>query len=220
MSYILDALKRSEQERERAEVPMQTAVALGSAPAEPRRGWSAPVAALIVAVNLAVLGWLGWQRLGEEQSAAPTAAAPVVTARSNSSLAHLAGSDRNAPILSAPASAAAEAAPANAPVALQPIPQTAPAVTVAAAPLQPTPAPSAAEAPLLAQLPEGVRRSVPPLNVGVHVFSEQAANRFVLVDMKRFGEGSELPNGLRIERITPRGLVLNHQGQRFQLVVR
>jgi general secretion pathway protein B len=205
MSYILDALKRSEQERERAEVPMQTAVAMGAAPAEPRRSWPTPVAALVVAVNLAVLGWLGWQRLDVEQPV-PAIAQPAPAAQPAGSLAHLAGSVSNAPMLASPAPP------------LSASPSTA-VVRPAVAP-QASPAASSAEVPLLAQLPEAFRRSVPSLAVNVHVYAEQPASRFVLVDMKRFGEDSELPNGMRIEQITPRGLVLNYQGQRFQLVVR
>lgn len=210
MSYILDALKRSEQERQRSEVPMQTAVALEPPPAS-RRAWPLWVAAGVVAANLLVLGMLLWQRQpARAPSPAPSAAAAPSRPQEPASLAALSGSDRALPMLAAP-----PREPVQQPVRERAkAPGTPPAV-VAAVP----PAP-AAHVPELAELPEDVRRGIPPVPVNIHVYAEQPAGRFVLVDMKRYGEGSALPSGVRIERITPRGLILTHQGQRFQLTVR
>ena len=43
------------------------------------------------------------------------------------------------------------------------------------------------------------------------------AERFVFVNMRKYHEGDTLSEGPTIERITPDGTVLNHQGQRFVL---
>jgi general secretion pathway protein B len=52
----------------------------------------------------------------------------------------------------------------------------------------------------------------------MHVFEPNPDNRFVLVNGKRLREGDELPDGIRVERITPSGVVLNARGRRFLLV--
>jgi len=53
--------------------------------------------------------------------------------------------------------------------------------------------------------------------MNVHVYDDNPAKRFVLIDMKRYAEGHALPQGPIIEHITPDGVVLSYKGQRFQL---
>lgn len=202
MSYILDALRRSEQERARADLPLQAVLGLG-APAVGRRRWLLWAAAGAVAINLAALAWL-LRQPSQQPAPATVAAGPAspVSAPAPSlppltspvSLAELAGSQNTVPLL-LPAAATPEPAAAK-------------------------PAAAMAYAPELASLPESFRRGVPPIPVSIHVYAADAAARFVMVNLRRYGEGAELPGGPRIERITPDGLILLYQGQRFHLQVR
>lgn len=64
MSYILEALRKAQQEQQRGQAPDLRA-AVGIAAAEPRRrrlrwGWAA--AALVLGINTLVLGWILWPR--------------------------------------------------------------------------------------------------------------------------------------------------------------
>ncbi|GAB3732041.1 hypothetical protein GCM10028862_12830 [Luteimonas pelagia] len=59
-----------------------------------------------------------------------------------------------------------------------------------AAPVAPPPPPTATGAPLtLAELTPVQRRALPPLKVSMHMWSEEPARRFVIVDGQRLGEG-------------------------------
>ena len=51
----------------------------------------------------------------------------------------------------------------------------------------------------------------------MHVHSNNAAERFVFVNMRKYVEGQSLSEGLKVERITGDGVILNQHGLRFLL---
>jgi len=55
------------------------------------------------------------------------------------------------------------------------------------------------------------------LRIDLHVFSQNSRERFVLINMRRYSEGQQLPNGATVEQITPSGVVLYQNGSRYQL---
>jgi general secretion pathway protein B len=55
------------------------------------------------------------------------------------------------------------------------------------------------------------------LHVDLHVYSKNANERFVLINMRRYTEGQQLPNGATVEQITPQGVVIQQNGTRYQL---
>ena len=59
--------------------------------------------------------------------------------------------------------------------------------------------------------------ALPELNLDVHVYSEADGERFVFVNMKKYREGERLREGPLLESITPLGIILRHNGQRFIL---
>jgi general secretion pathway protein B len=59
--------------------------------------------------------------------------------------------------------------------------------------------------------------TLPPLQLNLHVYDEAAASRYVLLNSRRMREGDVLPDGTRLQRITPRGVVLNSGGRVFLL---
>ena len=71
--------------------------------------------------------------------------------------------------------------------------------------------------PLLEDLPAAYRRTVPPMDLTVHVYSDTPSQRFVFLNNRRYGEGQDTEEGARIERIQPRGTVLSFQGKQFFL---
>jgi general secretion pathway protein B len=57
--------------------------------------------------------------------------------------------------------------------------------------------------------------AVPELHLDIHVYATSPAGRFVFINMRKYREGDQTPEGTRIERITRDGVVLNHRGVRF-----
>jgi hypothetical protein len=55
------------------------------------------------------------------------------------------------------------------------------------------------------------------LRINVHVYDNNPAARFVLIDMHRYREGEAIDGGLTLERITPDGVVLRKGDERFQV---
>lgn len=60
-------------------------------------------------------------------------------------------------------------------------------------------------------------RAAQDLHLDLHVYSKNSRERFVLINMRRYTEGAQLPNGATVEQITPEGVVLNQNGSRYQL---
>jgi hypothetical protein len=58
---------------------------------------------------------------------------------------------------------------------------------------------------------------LPELHLDVHVYATKAGDRFVYINMRKYHEGSSLPEGPVVEHIRRDGVVLNYQGLRFIL---
>ncbi len=218
MSFILDALRKSEHERQRSAVPGLTHVPL----ATPRRelpGWALLVIGVLAAAVL-VLGGAWWQ--SQRSLSAPAASSPTAVA---------------APIVATPPAIAMPpvAAPTSVAIAAPPAPQTAVVSTsslqdsesaaaldertqsLASAAIVPKrPAPSGPTLPSAASLlAQGI--NVPPLKLELHAYSDKPVERFVFINGRKYREGERLIEGPEVVRIEPNGVVLSEQGQRFQL---
>lgn len=209
MSFILDALRKSEHERERRALPglVEAPLARGS---RPLLRWVVAGFVALLAINLAVLGYV-LLRPAPGAAGDVTATPPAAT---------------SVPAVVPPALAPRQPAPdvrplsaeANAPedageaLDLPPVPVK----SAASATTNPAPATTPA-APLLRQLPAAVAGALPALNLDLHVYSPVAAQRFVIINGQRLREGGTLREGMQVEAITPSGVVLTHQGTRFML---
>src|SRR2546429_290824 len=58
---------------------------------------------------------------------------------------------------------------------------------------------------------------LPQLRLDLHVFAASPRERFVMINMHKLFEGDSLPEGVRVESITPDGAVLSHNGSQFLL---
>ncbi|MFG6415447.1 general secretion pathway protein GspB [Roseateles sp. DC23W] len=223
MSYILDALRRAEadRERERGQVPGLHAqplpVPASAAGASPRRWLPWAGGGLLLLAGIGAGSW--WA--GETPPAVPQTQTAPMPASAPATL----------PAPPAPPAATVAAAPApvpttvSAPVptpAVSESPYLAPVPPPAATPA-PAPAPVAAAAPApedriprLAELPEGTRRELPRLTISGSVYSDDPASRFVMINGEVQREGARLGAELVLEQIRPRELVLRFKGQRFR----
>lgn len=202
MSYILDALRRADAERERGGVPglhTQTMAEPGDeADIAPRARGLKPWHWLAIGLAGGLAVAIAWSWRGEEPPP-PVAVLPP-----------------------APPPPALPAAPAPAPVAVAEAP-AAPAGPVAIAPMRAAPAASSATpAPIrriasLAELPPELRSGLPALAFGGSIYSGTPANRLLIVNGQLMHEGESLGPGVTLEQIKPKAAVLNIRGQRFEI---
>ena len=66
-------------------------------------------------------------------------------------------------------------------------------------------------------LPLSVRQELPELDLSIHVFSGQPADRFVLINGERRLEGASLGDGVRLAEIVRQGAVVEFRDYRFLL---
>lgn len=246
MSFILDALKKSENERKRTIGPSLADAPVHRARSE-RPWWAVAVAALLI-VNLGVLVVV-MTRKDNTATATPAVTAPApVAAPAPTPPQHIASPPQNpnAGTVNSPAvrSLAEEAAdpddsyqePIGAEYESPRNPALAAAGAVPDGPpiVRPIDAPavapyygrgdtqSRAAATDIATLPSlssltASGMNLPDLKLDIHVYSDKPAERFVFVNMRKYLEGQTLGEGPTVERITPSGVVLNAQGTRFVL---
>ena len=210
MSFILDALRKSEIERQRQSGPSIAELPVAR---EDRR---LPVAllaiGLLLAVNVGVLLFFLLRDAGQPAADAPpaaAAAAPAVAAPVMASAAPAMGV--NPDEVAAPARDFPEAAtlPPEAPDPTL-LPDTPVATASSGVTYSEGPAPTNANvAALTAGLPE--------LAIDLHIFTDDPTRRAVFINGRRYTQGDSITEGPRVEEITRDGAVLNYRGQRFLL---
>ncbi|MEI6732475.1 MAG: general secretion pathway protein GspB [Comamonadaceae bacterium] len=223
MSYILDALKRADAERERGVVPGLYARQLaGSGTTKRSSGRKLMIVASASTLLLGALAlalWL-WRpasdsapRVGSAQTVAlPALMAPAVPAS--------APAISQAVVATAPtASAPSVPAPAIAPPTT---PSSQPAAM--AAPSQPPKTTASAQSarapavPLLAELSDDVRRQIPALNITGAVYSDNPGQRLLLVNNQVLPQGSLAAPEVTLEEIGAKSSIFNFRGSRFRLM--
>jgi general secretion pathway protein B len=65
-------------------------------------------------------------------------------------------------------------------------------------------------------LAASIRKQLPPLSVAVHAYSNISQDRFVGINGRMLREGDILAPDLRLEQITPGGMIFTYRGYRFQ----
>jgi general secretion pathway protein B len=58
---------------------------------------------------------------------------------------------------------------------------------------------------------------LPDLRLDLHVYDPAREKRFVFINMRKLREGESLPDGVRVDEITPTGAKLSYQGSQFAL---
>ena len=228
MSYILDALRRadSERERERGAVPGLHARPVAAEATTDgdtdRRVMLATVgagAALVVAALL--IGWLRWRPIAPVPTlVVPAAQAPNVARAPEAPAPAVVAAAAPAVVLPIPASAplpAADAAvPARAAIPRPPLPPR--RVAEAPPPAAPRPAASAeARVPTLAELPPALRTELPAITIGGAMHSPDAGSRMLIVNGQLYREGEKIGPELFLEQIKLKDAVLRYKGTRYSV---
>ena len=244
MSLILEALKKSEQQRRLGEMPN-----LGTPVTATRRRRS-PLPWLAVVVVLALGAAGGWRYLRQHAAQAPATAPgesasvkattkaatepgitntprplppkPVSSPTQTTQATIPAPPPRKESTSPVPAPAPARApVPSPAPVAA-PVPAPPPAPVAAPAPAAQTPAPAvpappapaANDVPTIDEMPPDVRNALPALPITMQVYSPDPKRRFAIIEGTRVTEGENV-RGVTLVEIRPSGLVLEFHGRRM-----
>jgi general secretion pathway protein B len=212
MSFILDALRKSEHERQRSEVPGLSQVPL-AAPQPKLPRWASAVIGVLAAAVLA-LGGAWWQsaRLpADGEAAAPTVERSIELppASTRSAASPQAAPSRPLPQGAGGDSLATAAGPSS--DAVDTVASAGAASQAGDAPADAQSLPSAA-----ALAAEGI--ALPTLRLELHAFNAQPRDRFVFINGRKYVEGERLTEGPQLVTIEPTGAVLTHSGRRFMLV--
>jgi len=65
------------------------------------------------------------------------------------------------------------------------------------------------------ELPQELRAEFPNIRLTVHFYATNPADRFVLIEGERRGEGDSLGGGARVEEIRKRGLIVEFRRYRI-----
>ncbi len=207
MSFILDALKKSDNERRRTDTPGIANI--------PERGSRKPsykwiwIVAGLVAINLTVLGVMFLKTVPGTVADSNIESRPDATSETEQAAASFSDivsqAKRSQPAETAEASAAT------------PLPEI-PATTGAIANIAPPPGSSIVDGPAsFYELRAKGILQLPDMNLDIHVYSSKPADRFVFINMSKHKENSTLDEGPRVREITPDGVIMDYQGTVFLL---
>ena len=220
MSYILDALRRADAERDRGRVPGLHAQPAGGADDDEEAGGGGMRWGYVtVVLGLSLIVVLAWLAFGRDKpievvvttAPAPAPPAPVVQAAP-------------APV-PAPAPVAVAPAPAPAPVAVAEIDPTPPKPQRKTPPAKRETARTTAAAGAVeevrvytvAELPDDVRRELPALAISGATYSESRSNRMLIVNGQLLHEGDLVAPNLRLEQIRLKSAVLRYKSYRYSI---
>ncbi len=201
MSYILDALKKSEAERSARDDPEYAhRVPFAPTPRKRREIWPYLLMLALVA-NAFVIVVVVWPQSGPE-NAAVASGEPSLVQREQSQ----ASATTSAPPESA-AEEGVESPEAPEPVAAQERPSE-----VSSSP----PMEAIGEIPDINAMPRSVQRRVPQMSFNGHVYSSNPSSRRVMINNRMLQEGDRV-DGLVIQEITAPGVVFRLDEHVFQI---
>jgi len=225
MSFILDALKKSEREREQQAQGIQPGFVYRR-PHTPPLWMIAVIGLLLVNMVLIVVMWMR----SNNQPAGPLItvnnAAPVVAPTAAAPARELAPTEtrplqpENASLVETTDETAKVLANAPVPDGPQLVRQITPddaAANSGSNPITTFPKNASSGVPTLDSIGGAAALNLQQLHLDIHVYSLKDTERFVFINMKKYAEGQTLKEGPLLTRITPDGAVLKYQNQEFLL---
>ena len=226
MSYILDALKQSERKRSRQTPSASTAPSpaelpsLQQTPRYRRRLWwllASILLALMMGYSLGKIGSI-WMQSPQQgiplpnpypASAFPEKTTPAQPATTTARTPIVIGSAPVRILLDEPPTLTMNPAPPTI-VVVRPNPlATSDSVSVPEPAFDPG-------VPDLRELPANIRAKLPALTLSVHIYSKTPGSRMASINGQILREGQQF-GALRLQTITPKGVILNFEGQEFHL---
>jgi len=238
MSYILDALKKSDQQRQRGATPtLLTTQTTAVASKKPSFLLYGLLALVLVGAGVAIGSLRPWQ--AEETAPATKSVAsakPLESSPRRTVPAPLPAPPQIANTPETPLKAAAPGAlsspvptsavikqdesvqthrPPHKAVAIVPKPVASPM------PDKPVDARLAEQRVMpMAELPLSIQQEIPKMSVSAHAYSTQPRDRLVSINDQLLREGMTVAPGLTLEQITTDGMIFSYKGYRFRRGVR
>lgn len=246
MSFILNALRKSEQERQALQSEAATdRILLAPPPQSPSKATKLLVFLLIANVLvIAVIVWLvrnnstSKPTITEQTALSPLSAKEETKANAKSvqpkrpaqkaefeeiSIAELIEREKPAslpvkPVITRKTVADAIKQPDIAGNSKLPI-QTAPETAPAAKvePAAPELIPVRKDISFLRDLPIEFRQTVPKFTINVFVYSEDPEQRFVMIDMVKYKQGQQIKDEMLLKEILPDSFVVDYQNRIFKI---
>lgn len=247
MSFILNALRKSEQERQALQSETVTDKILLPQPPQNRSKINKLLAFLLVA-NMLVIAGIVWL-VRNDSTPAPNAAAQTLSLPQPEQGAKLEAkaSDksmqpkRQARKAESELASIAELIDKEKPEPVKPVTTKKSAadtmkqpvitnnsklqiqsisVTTPAAkvePDEPEAIPEIKDVPFLNDLPFEFRQTVPKFTTNVFVYSQDPEERFVMIDMVKYKPGQQIKDAMLLKEILPDGFVVDYQNQEFKI---
>ena len=203
MSYILDALRKSDQQRQHGMAPTLSSapiVSPTSAYTQEKTAWL-PIGLL----SIALIGTgvtIGWLRPWQQDEAAPTPAA--VAAK---------------PAITTPVPAIVPATVVQTTTKAEPAaPEIGdrPQFPLENRGLSPISAVPPIPSPISKPQPPTSQPELPNVSITVHAYSANPRERIAAINRRLLHEGDEVAPGLKLEQITEDGVILSFRGRRFR----
>jgi general secretion pathway protein B len=238
VSYILEALKKLEQKRQQEGTPNLLTLQGDATKVRKKRSVWPYITLGVVLLNgiiVLLLFWIApWKHGGQPLSQTSRVAResithPPVTVLPEKTEQHVAETKKDVPPpekidLAQPGPGQPPATTPGKVVVEATQPKTAPVQPPT--PIKTSPEPSPREIkPVkpsnkvlsIKELPAAIKGSLPDLKMTVHSYNEQPQSRFVVINNNTIRDGQPINADLKVEQITPNGVILNYQGHRFVL---
>jgi general secretion pathway protein B len=202
MSAILEALKKSEQERKLGQSPSLQSIHHGmNLPANSKAPTSLWLVGVLILLSFGVIFYLLWVNLS-----VPSLADSSYSTERYSADDYL----KNAKIAVPPPENLAATKPKNLAITTTNNPSSTKSSTTSST-TETEPKKEKRVAMPLWQLPTSVRSSLPAMTYSFHVYSGASENRTIIINGRRLKEGDAISNELRLDEITSEGVVLEFQ---------
>jgi general secretion pathway protein B len=209
MSYILEALKKADRERTLGDVPDLETAHWGERRRRRTYRWVWVVVVLLVANGALLAVLLGRNDAHDVAGQFPKRLDSGINTAKGLPSRQITRPREPVyvpPVVQGPPSAAQQTPAVTTPARnSQPVPDVAPAAAPAAS----------SGVPYWDDLPLEYRSGFVLPHIDVHVYSDDPARRFILVDLQKYREGEALENGAVVEVINADSIQLEYQGTRF-----
>jgi general secretion pathway protein B len=203
MSFILDALRKSEHQRQKNTTPGIADNVVK--PAQTKRSPWLTLAVILLLVNGVLVITLWWR----SEPAEPEVAAQQASQQPRQAPDRMSNRQpASNPVAPQTQTNTSGSSPTE--ITVTPdagLPQTSPVVQI--------PNATSSNLPSLETLQLQGVFTLPPMRVDIHVYSSVPAERFVFINMKKHREGSQLNEGPTVDSITPEGVIMTWKGHRF-----
>jgi len=202
MSFILDALRKSEHERQRNKAP--EIAQIHPPRAYQKRSIWLPLAALLIGINVSLLAllWFDKNEAPELRSSSAPASITATPQSQEQTTGRMTTNENRSRDLQS------EFEPEQVAIQARPRPQR-----ISSAQSQTT---NLTELPTYTQMMLDGEIGF-ALKMDVHVYSETPAERFVFINTVRYREGDQLKDGAFVREINELGVVMEYQGRNFLL---